>query len=300
MFYSLLRFQHFIESLYQAFISLIRVLLRFRFSSDLNRMKPDGNELFILANGPSLREDLSDFPEILNSQKLLCVNQFVLSEAYEQMRPANYILLDIGFFAERTIPRVEEVREMVIAAFISKTDWPVTLFAPAEARNSLLHKQLKESGKPFSFAFFNRTAVDGWKPVRHCLYRRQAGMPPPQNVLIGGIMTAIGVGYTRLIILGADHSWHQGLEVGEDGILKSAENHFYDRQPWKVAVHHPETLQRAYIHDYFHNLHRTFRSYHLIREYADSRDITIINASRVTFIDAFERRPLAGYPWDNL
>jgi hypothetical protein len=124
-------------------------------------------------------------------------------------------------------------------------------------------------------------------------------MPPPQNVLIGALMAGIAAGFKKIVILGADHTWHQGLEVGSDGILKSAEHHFYDPKPWKVAIHHPETMQRATVHDYFHNLYRTFRSYHLIREFADHEKVEILNASRVTFIDAFERREMADYPWDS-
>jgi len=160
-------------------------------------------------------------------------------------------------------------------------------------------KEITASGKPVSFVFINRTVVDGWKPVRNWLYRRQAGMPPPQNVLIGALMAGIAAGFKKIVILGADHTWHQGLEVGSDGVLKSAEHHFYDPKPWKVAIHHPETLKRATVHDYFHNLYRTFRSYHLIREFADQEKVVIINASRVTFIDAFERRSMADYPWDS-
>jgi hypothetical protein len=289
MFHGLLRFQRWVESLYQAFVSLLRVALRCRFRSDLNGMTAESEELFILANGPSLREDLDEYADRLTARTVMCVNQFVLSDDFERIRPAHYIFLDIGFFHEATIPRVAEVRERVLTALAEKTNWPMTIYAPAEGRRSRFCRTLATAGIPVTFRFFNRTVVDGWKPLRHLLYRCQAGMPPPQNVLIGALMVAIGIGFKRIVILGADHTWHQGLEVGMDGVLQSAENHFYDQKPWKVAVHHPETLHLATVHDYFFNLYRTFRSYHLIREYADARDVEIINASRVSFIDAFKR-----------
>ncbi len=298
MFYALLKIQRFFESVYQALISLIRVLFRFRFSSDLTRIKASGKELVILANGPSLRSDLQNHPGFFENKQLLCVNQFVLSDEYERLKPQYYILLDIGYFADTTIPRVAEVRELIKKALIEKTTWPLTLFCPAEGRNSRFHRDLVASGIPIRFAFMNRTVVDGLKPVRHWLYRRQMGMPPPQNVLIGALMAGLACGFGSIIIVGADHSWHQGLEIGEDGKLVSAENHFYDKKPWKVAVHHPETLQRANLHDYFYNLYRTFRSYHLIQEFALSQNVKIINASSVTFIDAFDRKKLESYPWE--
>jgi hypothetical protein len=298
MFYGLLKIQRFLESLYQALISLVRVFFRFRFRSDLNRIQASGQELVILANGPSLKADFENHPGFFKARQLMCVNQFVLSDDYERLKPQFYLLLDKGFFIERTIPRVAEVREQVKHALLRKTTWPITLCCPAEARNSLFHLDLAAAGIPVSFAFFNSTVADGIKPVRHWLYRRQLGMPPPQNVLIGALMAALACGFSRIIILGADHSWHQGLEIGADGKLVSAEHHFYDKKPWKVVVEHPETMQRATLHDYFFILYRTFRSYHLIAEYAKSRGKRIINASSVTFIDAFERKSLADYPWD--
>lgn len=298
MFYSLLRFQRFLESLYQGFLSLLRVAFRFRWRKGVPQLAHAGDSLFILANGPSLREDLARFSPILEKGNLLCVNQFVLDEAFVALRPSHYILLDIGFFVGKTIPRVEEVRERVLNALIEKTEWPLVLCVPAEARGSRFCREIAASGKPIRILYINRTVVDGWKPLRHWLYKRQAGMPPPQNVLIGAIMSAIWMGYRKMVILGADHTWHQGLEVGPDGVLVSAEHHFYDAKPWKVQIHHPETLSRATVHDYFHNLYRTFRSYHLIRGYADAKGIEIINASRVTFIDAFVRKPMEDYPWE--
>jgi len=299
MFYGLLKIQRFLESVYQAIISLVRVFFRFRFRSDLNTISIPSKELVILANGPSLRADLDNHPGFFRGKQLMCVNQFVLSDDYERLKPQFYILLDRGFFVENTIPRVAEVREQVKQAMIRKTTWPLMLCCPAEARNSQFHRDLAASGIPVRFAFFNSTVVDGLKPVRHWLYRRQAGMPPPQNVLIGALMAGLACRFRRIIILGADHSWHQGLEIGTDGKLVSAEHHFYDKKPWKVAVEHPETMKRATLHDYFYILFRTFRSYHLIQEYAVSRGVQIINASSVTFIDAFERKNLADYPWSS-
>ncbi len=298
MFYALLKIQRFAESVYQALISLMRVFFRFRFRSDLTKIHAFGKELVILANGPSLKADLENYPAFFIGKQLLCVNQFVLSNEYDRLKPQYYILLDIGYFAEKTIPRVAEVRELIKKELISKTTWPITLFCPAEGRGSLFHRELVSSGIPITFAFMNRTVVDGVRSIRHWLYRRQMGMPPPQNVLIGALMAGLACDFSRIVILGADHSWHQGLEIGEDGKLVSAENHFYDKKPWKVAIQHPETLQRATIHDYFFNLYRTFRSYHLIEEFAKSRNVKIINASSVTFIDAFDRKKLSDYPWE--
>ncbi|MCD6331958.1 MAG: hypothetical protein J7L89_01670 [Bacteroidales bacterium] len=297
MFYRLLRIQQFFEAGYQSVVSLIRVLLRSHYRSALSRERKVRDELFVLGNGPGLKAHLDKYSPLLKSKELMCVNQFALTPFYTELKPAHYVLLDIGFFVDPTLPRMKENRERLEKVFREETDWPMTLYLPYEARKSQFIKTVLTTAKFVGIVFYNRTVADGLKPVRHWMYRKNLGMPPPQNVLIGALMVGLNLGYRKIIILGADHSWHLGLQVDREGMLNSAEQHFYDKKPSVVAVHHPETLDRTKIHDYFFNLYRTFRSYHLIRQFADHENVSMINASTVSYIDAFIRRRLSDYPW---
>lgn len=292
MFYTLLRIQHFLEACYQTVISLLRILFRMRFANSVPRIKAKNSTLLILGNGPSLNDSLKNHPEEIKGKELMAVNQFAFSEQYEILRPSKYVLLDIGFFIDDTIPRVKEASEKLTRILIQKTEWPVTMFFPREGKGSAIHKGLLESERAFDFVFFNRTNVEGLRSFRHWAYRHNLGMPKPQNVLVGCIMLALVMRYSRIEIYGADHSWLENIRIDNENRLVSIEKHFYDKSTKGKATlkEHPETLSRARLHDYLYDLARTFSSYHLIRDFADSLNIRIINASEESYIDAFERR----------
>ena len=71
MYFTLLKVQKFFEAVYQSFISLLRVLLRFHFRSGFKRTAADGSSIFVLANGPSLRKDLDKFGKELSASSTM-------------------------------------------------------------------------------------------------------------------------------------------------------------------------------------------------------------------------------------
>ncbi|MBT3749123.1 MAG: hypothetical protein HN936_15275 [Bacteroidetes bacterium] len=292
MFYTLLKIQRFFEALYQTCISLMRILFRFRFRNQVPRSKSKSSHLLILANGPSLNDSLHSHPEEFIGKQLMAVNQFVLSDQYARLKPSHYVLLDIGFFMDKTIPRVLDIRNNLIASFIEKTAWPLTLYFPREGKGSAMHRALVESGKAFEFVFFNRTNVEGLRGFRHWAYRNNLGMPKPQNVLVGCLILALVMRIETIEIYGADHTWLENIRIDDENRLISVEKHFYDKDKKGIPTlrEHPELLTQSKLHEYIFDLARTFSSYHLIRDFADSIGSRIINASKVTYIDAFERR----------
>lgn len=291
MFYTLLKIQRFFEALYYTGISMLRILFRFKFKNSLRPFKQASRELVILGNGPSLKESLINKKELMEGKDLMAVNLFVLSDEFIRLRPQNYVLLDIGFFKTNTIPRVREVTVRIIEEFLTKTDWEMNIFLPKEGKGSEFHRRLENSDKNFNFVFFNRTNVEGLKGFRHWAYKANMGMPKPQNVLVGCLMLGICMHYSQIYILGADHSWLENIRITDDNALVSIEKHFYDKdtkgKPTKKE--HPDTLQSAKLHDYLYDLARTFSSYHLIREFADSEGVKVWNASELSYIDAFDR-----------
>ena len=245
----------------------------------------------VLGNGPSLKASLEDQKDLLKGKELMAVNQFVLSDEFVRLKPENYVLLDIGYFKVDTIPRVKEIAAKLLDAFEEKTHWKMTFFFPNEAKGSAFHRRLSTSEKDYSFVFFNRTNVDGLQGFRHWAYKRNLGMPKPQNVLIACLMLGVCMKYSELFVLGADHSWLENIRIADDNSLVSIEKHFYDKdskgKPTKKV--HPDTLKSARLHDYLYDLARTFSSYHLIRTFADSVDVKVWNASATSYIDAFDR-----------
>ena len=118
-------------------------------------------------------------------------------------------------------------------------------------------------------------------------------MPPAQNVLVACLYLCLHMEYKKIMLLGADHSWHETLALDEQNRVCLRDRHFYDKG---VALR-PFTMDgssdKIFTMDaLFFALGRMFAGYWQIAAYAKTLGVRIVNASSVTYIDAFPRIPL--------
>ena len=75
--------------------------------------------------------------------------------------------------------------------------------------------------------------------------------------------------FSKVFILGADHSWLENIRISDDNSLMSLEKHFYDKDTKGKLTkkEHPDTLQTTKLHDYLFDLAKTFYSYQMIHEF---------------------------------
>lgn len=236
--------------------------------------------LYIMGNGPSLRTNLDNNLELLERSDTLAVNFAANTPEFRILRPKYYVLADPHFFRNVSDKNVAALSESLKAV-----DWPMTLFVPAKSRRSAA----RMIGNPMvSVEGFNFLAAEGWKWLEQFMFRLRLGMPRPRNVLIPSIMIGIWLGYKKIYILGADHSWLKMLDVDSDNRVVSVQPHFY-----KEDSHEVERINRTYLdlklHQVLESMTIAFASYHKINAYASRCGITIINATPGSFIDAFPR-----------
>lgn len=110
-------------------------------------------------------------------------------------------------------------------------------------------------------------------------------------MLIPSLMLAVAKGYKKIYVAGADHSWMKTISVDDGNHVVSIQPHFYkDSEGEKTRV---STEYMNYpLHQIVHSFYIAFRSYHTIRDYAESRHASIINITPGSFIDAFPRKKL--------
>lgn len=236
--------------------------------------------LYIMGNGPSLRTNLDNNLELLERSDTLAVNFAANTPEFRILRPKYYVLADPHFFRNVSDKNVAALSESLKAV-----DWPMTLFVPAKSRRSAA----RMIGNPMvSVEGFNFLAAEGWKWLEQLIFRLRLGMPRPRNVLIPSIMIGIWLGYKKIYILGADHSWLKTLDVDSYNRVVSVQPHFY-----KEDSHEVERINRTYLdlklHQVLESMTIAFASYHKINAYASRCGITIINATPGSFIDAFPR-----------
>lgn len=242
-----------------------------------------GKELIILGNGPSLRETIDRDFDWLISHDLMAVNFAAISPEFLRLRPKYYVLADNHFF--NSLHKDSNVRKLWEA--FGKVSWDMTLFVPSQFKH--LVKPLLLHAKGIKLRYFNLTPVEGFKWLRHMFYSAGLGMPRPRNVLIPAIMEGIRLGFTKIFLCGADHSWTKTLDVDNENYVVSIQPHFYeDNEEEHKRVR--ETYKDLRLHDVLGSMTVAFKSYWAIADYAGKRKIEIINATPGSMIDAFPRR----------
>jgi hypothetical protein len=123
------------------------------------------------------------------------------------------------------------------------------------------------------------------------LYKYQIGIPHAQNVLVAAIYLGIEIGFKKIYLMGADHSWHEELIVSKDNIVCFKPKRFSDKEEASLVpfLMHDKSTRAAKMHEIFDAFTKVFVGYHNLEEYSQYRDVKILNASKKTYIDAFER-----------
>lgn len=259
--------------------SVIKIALMSKGASSSSKEGKD-KELIIMGNGPSLRETIDKNFDRLILNDLMAVNFAAITPEFFRLRPKYYILADGHFF--NSLDKDRNVRNLWEA--FRKVSWEMTLLIPSKYRH--LVKPLMMHTQNIKLRFFNLTPVEGFKWLNHIFFSMGLGMPRPRNVLIPAIMEGIRLGYPKIYICGADHSWTKTLDVDNENFVVSIQPHFYeDNKEEHDRVR--ETYKGLKLHDVLGSMTVAFKSYWEIADYARKRNVEIINATPGSMIDAF-------------
>jgi hypothetical protein len=276
--------EKFFQNVYHSASGLIKVLIISRFNSPLPFAKHE--ECIILGNGPSLKQSFEKHAKDFTKVPLICVNHFAISDEFYQYKPAYYVMLDPVFFTQEDRP---DVAATINALKSKKVDWEVNVFIPYFFKDKTSVKLLRE-GNPFlKIHFFNYTIVKGFNSFAFGMFKKNLAMPQFYNVLGASMFLAVNMGYKKIWVVGADHSWFKEMEIDEDNILHMNVRHFYNKEKKAAGA---LTTTPPKVGDFFMALHRAFNSYYILLEYTKYMNCKIYNASEHSYIDAFERKKI--------
>ena len=124
------------------------------------------------------------------------------------------------------------------------------------------------------------------------LFDLKLGIPSPSTVAVPSVMLGIFMGYKNIGIAGVDMNMHQKIIVGKDNILKIVDDHFYDitkvvdARPFYRETAEKITFTSAEIFLVFHKM---LKSFDAIGKYARYRNVKIVNYSKESFLDQFDK-----------
>ncbi|MBE6310320.1 MAG: hypothetical protein E7080_04630 [Bacteroidales bacterium] len=280
------KLKYFITQSWHTALSIVKIVLQSR-PCDTPPQANTNDELVILGNGPSLNNTMQNHKDFLLSRHLLAVNFAANTPIFTELRPKFYMLTDPHFFVRMEQGNVKQLWEN----FAKKVDWDMTLFIPTKVKRCGEWFSLAKSNKNISICTYNMTPIEGLQWFENLAYNHRWGMPRPRNVLIPSLMQAIAMQYKKVYLAGADHSWLKTLSVDDDNRVVSIQPHFY-----KEAKSEEERIKKDYmnipLHQVLESMYIAFRTYHVIRRYAEYRGVEILNITPDSFIDAFKKLKL--------
>lgn len=243
--------------------------------------KGDKGTIVIMGNGPSLADTIRSDRRLLEVYPTLAVNFAAIAPEFAELRPEYYVLADPHFFRDSAEGNLERLRSCLAAV-----NWPMTLFVPRakRARAARLY-----ANPNITLRVFNFVGAEGFGWFEKAVYSARLAMPRPRNVLVPSIMVAIAEGFSKIIIVGADHSWMKTIWVTTENEVVSVQPHFYnDSKAEENRIRHD--YRNIKLHQVVESFAIAFKSYHSIANFAASKGVCILNATPDSFIDAFERR----------
>lgn len=244
--------------------------------------------VLILGNGPSLAEDL---PRLIErgeylAKDVMAVNYFALDGRFATVRPAYYVLSDPMFFRDSVCrDRVAELYRTLN----EKVTWPMNLYVQYynperfDYRAALPNPNIR-------IVRFHTQVYRGFRSVEFWLFRRGLGSANFGTVVQVCEYVALLLGYKTLELYGVDHTLLDGLCVDGENRLCRTDGHYYDDAPatpkpiFQKVPHRPYTLSV-----YLAEVAELFRGHEVLRDYAASLGARIVNRTKGSMIDAYER-----------
>lgn len=286
------RIDRFLRNLYETAFYFSVMAVKENFRNYIGRAGTVGTPaptMAILGNGPALADEL---PELLGKMRegdrdFMAVNFFAQDERFTQLRPAYYVLSDPMFF--RDTAQRERVAELY-RTMNERVAWPMNLYVQYynperfDYRAALPNPNIR-------IVPFHTQMYRGFRRLEFRLYRHGLGSANFGTVVQVGEYVALLLGYKRIELYGVDHTLLEGLCVDDANRLCRADRHYYDgaepaepRPMFQKVPHRPYTMAV-----YLAEAAELFRGHEVLRDYARSLGARIVNRTRGSMIDAYEK-----------
>ena len=250
------------------------------------RYKGDENtrRLIILANGPSLQEDLERLKkENTSDVDFAMMNFSIESPLFLQYKPKYYCLADNAFFSgDYCLERTQNVYKVLNKI----VDWDLTLVVSYNVKAIRDYLSINNPHIKFQRVFSQRIIDNSiW---RNLFYRRGYATPGLGTVTNLAAYAGIQEGYKRIEFCGNDMSLMEGLHINDENQTCTYERHFYDKEVKSKPVMISET--QGHTVDSFITMNLAMiKSHKRIAEYGKLMGVSFINRTRSSMLDCYPR-----------
>ncbi len=244
------------------------------------------DKVAILGNGPSLAKELPSLIKRRDEYDFMAVNFFGEDERFTELKPSFYILSDPMFFRKTTMQKRVDALYARLAECVT---WKMTLYVQYYNPEKFDYWAALPNDN-IRIVPFHTTLYEGFRSVRHYLFRRGLGSANYGTVVQVGEYIALLLGYRRLELYGVDHTLLDGLMVDNENRLCRRDSHYYDTAPSEPKPVMKKVPEVPYtVAEYLAETAQLFRGHEILRDYAESLGAEIVNCTEGSMIDAYKR-----------
>ena len=244
----------------------------------------EDRRLVIIANGPSLNEDLERLrKEDLSKTDFAMMNLSANSDLFEELRPRFYCLADHAFF--RHVKGIDQIRRMY-ANLDKSLSWEMTLLLAYNVKTVKNFSGLKNPKIKYQRVFALES--NGPKGLLRWIYKRGHAIPGLGTVTNMAAYVGIQYGYKQIEFCGNDMSFFDGICVDDDNHPCTYTRHFYDKNPERKPVMIDDKTHQT-LETYVDMVQRMIISHNRIAEYGKSIGVRFVNRTRNSMLDCYPR-----------
>jgi hypothetical protein len=249
--------------------------------------KQYSGKVIVLANGPSLKENLPLFEKPQYREvDFIAMNFFAFDETFFSLKPKHYCLADPMFFCKGN--KNSEQVEKFFDILQHKVDWSMNLWVPSKCHKHKFLEYSKLKNEYISIINLSGFFWNSFENMRYWMYKRGRAMPAPYTVANMCIYIGLSIGYSSMEIYGLDHTFFDGLFVNEKNQLCNKYNHFYGESHIKPVID-VLTGKGIKISHYLFVFSQMMKSHDDLAGYAKYLKTPLINCTKNSMVDSYER-----------
>ena len=248
------------------------------------------NKIMLLANGPSLKNDISSVIKESSVSEVYVLNYFAITEYFDEIKPENYVLTDRMFWNENANDDIKKDNEELFL-LLNKVDWKMNIICPDSGYKSISDRLAQN----INIKVLKVHSVNiEFKNEKINLFALNKNIITPHfiNGLVMVLWHAMHQKKQDIEIYGADFSLFKEYYIDQKtNELFNTASHFYkNTEAQNNASYKYPNEPKKMMHTRIYQQWSSFYQMYLLSKLAKIRNIKVTNFSSNSFLDCFERK----------
>lgn len=268
---------------------ILKAVSNFRYKTEQININKN-EKIIILGNGPSAKQAINSNFKLFKENYLIVVNDFFYDKNFTNLKPKLYLVADPAYWLNNTTLENKLIRTELINRLLTLVDWKLYFYVPYEAFKLNLFQESFKTNKNIIVRFYHRNYIEYTsKSIKFYFYNKNVASPRAGNVVGAAISLMISNCENDILLFGVEHSWSKELIVDQLNRTCITSVHHYDNQINEPKVWLTSHNKPFRIYEALKAISNMLYSYVEIREYADYKNVKIINHTPDSFIDSFTK-----------